>query len=271
MPNLKDRFHYFYLPKYHWLFLRGKPNVVVNSIQKAGTHMLVNALADAIPLKYNERGVYNHALVHTWPEHKVEKNADPQTVIRFLKNDIWPGEMIRGHIEFDSSIAIFLKANSIPQILIIRRPLDVLLSLANWWERHSEIPVLAFQAFQQIKNQEERLLYLLTGSYNGVQIWPNFIDRFSAFENWLRNDRTLVVRYEDLVSAPESVCVQLAEYLPLRLNESRFLAALKNKDNRTFTSSKEKVYKQIPLDVLKTYYALGGEQLEKNFGYAPKK
>lgn len=230
--------------------------------------MLVNALATSIPLKYNKRGVYNHSLSQSWPKNKSIKNTSPKTVIDFLKYEAWPGELLRGHVEFDNSIQDFLAINSIPHILIIRNPLDVLISLANWWERHNEIQVCAFLAYKQIDDLEDRLMFLLTGTLNEEQIWPNFIERYRAFLGWIKDEKTFLIRFEDLLLSPNKVTDDLANFLPMPLNKERFLLRLKNRHNKTYTKPEEKIFNSIPEKVMNEYLRLGGADLESEFGYS---
>lgn len=229
--------------------------------------MLTNAMAAALPLKYNERGTYNHALTRSWPEDKSHKNTSAQTVVNFLAHNAWPGEIIRGHIEYDVALSTFLVENVIPQVLIIRRPIDVFLSLANWWERHCEIPVSAFLTFKQIDSPEERLHFLMTGKHNDAAVWPDFVARYEAFVGWLNCKHTLVIRYEDLLKNPEQVATQIESYLPVKMDSKKFVQALANKENRTFTLPEDKVFKQLPENLLQAYQGLGGATLETKLGY----
>jgi hypothetical protein len=262
------RFLYFYLPKVHKLFYSNLPVVLVNSFQKSGTHMLTEALAAALPLKYNERGIYNHDLTRHWPAELKEKNTSAELVIDFLKNKTWPGELLRGHIDFDAQLAAFLRSASIPHVLIVRHPLHVLLSLANWWERHTEIPVVPFQVFKAIEAPEERLNFLLTGVHKEQQVWPNLVERFQHYAGWLADEACLVLRYEDLQERPKEAAKKLGKHLPVRLNEDKFLQALVRKDTRTYTKVHDRVHTTISEKLRETYLELGGAEIEQTFGYA---
>jgi len=265
--KIKTKFLYAYLPVYHQVFFRNKPVTLVNSIHKAGTHMLTNALAAALPLKYDKRGVYDHALTHTWPEKSANKNTSADTVIHFLEHEIWPGEIVRGHIEYDARLATYLAEKGILHVLIIRKPLDVMVSLANWWERHNEIPTKAFLTFKEIDNPEDRLTFLLTGQWRGVQVWPNLVERMNAFLGWQQHKHTLVLKYEDLLAQPQVEAVRLVEHLHLRFNQKKFLDALVSRNNRTFTRSEDKIHKILTSNQLAAYEAMGGLALETKMGY----
>lgn len=229
--------------------------------------MLADALAVSLPIKYNARGTYNHALTRTWGAPNEAKNTDTNAVVSFLENKAWPGELLRGHIEYDAGLAAFLQSKKIPQLLIIRKPLDVLLSLANWWERHNEIPVQPFLTYKQIESKEARLLFLLTGQHNGEQIWPNFIARCESYLPWLTNQNTLVVRYEHLRLQPEIEAQRIEAFLPMALNTERFIKKLSNRSNKTFTKPEEKVFVNLSNSIQEAYKDLGGEQLDEKVGY----
>jgi hypothetical protein len=251
----------------HNLFFKNKPVLLVNAMHKAGTHMLTDAIAEAIPLKYNERGIYNHAFSRTWPEAKSEKNTSAQDVIRFLTDEAWPGEIIRGHVEYDEGIAQRLCKGDVLHVLVIRKPLDTLLSLANWWERHNEIPTVAFTTYQSIADPEEKLRFLLSGVYNGTQIWPDLVTRLAHYRSWLDDENTLVLRYEDLLKEPERCAKLLKEHLKMSFNEKRFVKKLAHRGSRTFTRPEDKVFKTLPPEIIEAYKRLGGPELEKDLGY----
>jgi hypothetical protein len=236
-------------------------------MHKAGTHMLTDAIAEAIPLKYNERGIYNHAFSRTWPEAKSEKNTSAQDVIRFLTDEAWPGEIIRGHVEYDEGIAQRLCKGDVLHVLVIRKPLDTLLSLANWWERHNEIPTVAFTTYQSISDAENKLQFLLTGGYQGKQIWPDLVTRLAYYKNWLDDENTLVLRYEDLLKEPKQCASLLSAHLKMPFNARRFVKKLAHRGSRTFTRPEDKVFKTLPPEIIEAYKRLGGPELEKDLGY----
>ena len=235
-------------------------------MHKAGTHMLTDAVAKSVPLKYNNRGVYNHAFSRTWPEAKRQKNTSAQMVIDFFKNNLWPGEIIRGHVEYDAKLASMLKNEGVQHLLIIRKPLDMLLSLANWWERHDEIPTNVFNAYKKL-NKDCKLEFLLTGEIDGNSIWPNLIERTEFYLPWLTDENTLVLRYEDVIINPESAAEKVRAYSSLPFNNKNFLRRLKNRSNKTFTKPEDKVFKEVPAELIMQYKKLGGEELEQKLSY----
>jgi hypothetical protein len=240
---------------------------MVNSIQKAGTHMLTEAVDGATALKYNHRGVYDHALSRTWPVEKQNKNSSASIVVNFFKQEAWPGEILRGHIAHTAEVADYWATHKVPNLFIYRKPQDVLLSLANWWERHDEIKVTPFLRYKQMAEPNQRLRFLVTGHDGITQLWPNFIERMTEFAPWLQNPGTLSLRYEDLLNQPEAVASELEDYLPLKFNRKRFLHKLTDTSNRTYTRPEEKYFKTLPKEIIDLYDSLGGKDLNRQFGY----
>ena len=152
-------------------------------------------------------------------------------------------------------------------MLVVRKPLDTLLSLANWWERHHEIPTIAFTVYQSIKSPEEKLRFLLTGVHMGEQIWPDLVTRSMEYAQWLHDKNTLVLHYEDLLQDPRGCTVRIANHLKMPFAAERFLKKLKNRGSRTFTRPEDKVFTSLPPEIVEEYNRLGGTALEKALGY----
>jgi hypothetical protein len=263
----RTKFLYAYLPVIHRMFHKNEPVLLINAIHKAGTHMLTDAIAEAIPIKYNERGIYNHAFSRTWPTDKSEKNTSAHDVIEFLRYEAWPGEIIRGHVEYSAELAKQFGKGDLLHVLVVRKPLDTLLSLANWWERHDEIPTIAFTVYKSIKDPEEKLRFLLTGLHKDKKIWPDLVSRLNEYVQWLHDKNTLVLHYEDLLDNPKACGSKLATHLNMPFNMARFLKKLKNRGSRTYTRAEDKVYTSLSTEIIEEYKHLGGLTLEKSLGY----
>jgi len=246
---------------------KGQDKIFVNSIQKAGTHFLTNALDNALVQKNLGRGVYDHELTRKWPLGSRENISTTQKVKKAI-NGFLPGEIFRGHVEYSDEISSYLKQHGIKSFLIIRNPLDVLISLANWWERHPEIEVQAFLTFKKIKDPVERVTFLMTGEYNGEQIVENLVTRYQKYLEWLDDNNCHVIRFEDLLENPEECFKEIKAFLNAPLHLGEFLEGLTPDKSKTFTYQRMKVHKTLTDDQLLKFKNIGGNYLLQRLNYS---
>lgn len=247
-------------------FLAKKPKILVNSIQKAGTHVLTNALHMALPQRYIGRGAYNHCLTQLWESRYSNLITSDDSVVNLVKNKYYPGEIIQGHIEFSDELIRKLP-NEVIRFLIIRNPYDVVLSLANWWERHNEIQVKPYIAYKQIRSKEDKLEFLITGFYNGVKIWPSLAERYEAYEGWLFDKNTHIIKFESLVNSPDKEINRIELFLDLKISKNKFMEGMNPNASKTFTIKDEKVFNKIPMHLKDIFLDQGGENVLNIFGY----
>ena len=76
---------------YHHTILKNKPKILVNSIQKAGTHVLTNALHNALPQRFKS------SYFHLYPDQESrEPLQDSWTLERARLNDGDSLVLVRG-------------------------------------------------------------------------------------------------------------------------------------------------------------------------------
>ena len=251
---------------YHHTILKNKPKILVNSIQKAGTHVLTNALHNALPQRFIGRGAYNHCLTRQWDKEYYHLTTSVDTVLGLVHDTYYPGEIIQGHIEFSEDLIRKLPDNVI-RFLIIRNPFDVVLSLANWWERHDEIPAVPYLKYKQIQSPKEKLTFLVTGKFNGEKVWPSLVERYDAYIGWLTDSNTLIVKFESLVNNPQHEIYRIESFLSIQIDHNKFHEGMNPKTSKTFTIKDQKVFKELPADLREVFLNNGGAEIIKTFGY----
>jgi hypothetical protein len=152
-------------------------------------------------------------------------------------------------------------------VLVLRNPLAVLLSLANWWERYEEIDVIPYNLFKRAETEADKWKLLLHGVYQGEKVWLNLVERFRLYEGWLKDPACLVVRYESIVNNHNEFYEQLSEHFKLDFDKNKFIEGLNKRDNKTYSKAEDKRYKSLPDWIYADYETIGGAILNKDFGF----
>jgi hypothetical protein len=192
----------------HRLWKAGEPTVFCNSVQKAGTHLLANAVGALPGLRSYGRKTYHHYLTKCYL--KAHRNSSPERVIQDMRGFL-PGEVTRGHVSFEAAIDAYIRENGVKHVLIVRDPRAVVVSHLFWWKRHTDIDTWPFRFFQALESDQERLRFLILGDEHPrvtederrTGPFPNLIERFRSYEGWLSSTSCLVVRFEELTSAAQ--------------------------------------------------------------------
>jgi len=191
--------------------LAAQPPVLANSFPKSGTHLLVQVL-EGLPGRVN----YGEFLASMTSSFRFrERSADStQRVIRGFV----PGEIIRGHLFYESSYAAALAAQRTVHYFIYRDPRDVVVSEAHYlrdmnrWHRlHSY--------FRKAASVEDAIMLSINGLDPPVPSinYPNIAERFARYHGWLQSDDCLAMKFEDLVSERQLELVrQIAEFYARR-------------------------------------------------------
>lgn len=169
--------------------LRGRfagPRVLVNSIPKAGTHLLGTALRHFPRLRdttFRTLRGWERVPAETW---------------RGLRS-IRDGAFKDAHLPAHPELVAKLPELGIRHVLMIRDPRDVVVSLARYITYdHSDNTHRMHAAFASLADDDERLLAGIRG-IPGVN--HGIGDVMRRFHGWLGRDDVMVVRFEDLVGA----------------------------------------------------------------------
>ncbi len=167
---------------------RRRPPIIVNSIPKSGTHLLLQ-IARSIPHTVYLGGFIAHAWSITLRERSVWE------LLLRIKGMI-PGEVVGAHIKYDARIENLLKEMNCIHLFIYRDPRDIILSEAvyltemNRWHR-------LHRFMCKLNSYEERIKSLIEGIPG---IYGNIGERLRAFIPWIHSKDCICIRYEDLQS-----------------------------------------------------------------------
>ena len=171
--------------------------VLVNSVPKSGTHLLKNMVLTIPGARY----VGDMTLA-------VEKHVSADR-LRFVKKRICnlrSGCVYIGHIPYSREIAEWLNKQGIKQLFIYRDPRDVTVSMYHYIMREIQPRHAFYGMFSNLGNDSQRLLGAIRGIGEGQTEYrlsstslPNIRIMYEIWMDWIRDEHTFALCYEDLV------------------------------------------------------------------------
>lgn len=171
---------------------RKRPPIVVNSLPKSGTHLLMQ-IAKAMP----DRRYYGAFIAQT-PTMTVKER--PQEKIDALVARIVPGEVLGAHLHYTPETAAALAKINAVHLFIWRDPRDVLLSEAHYLAEMNPWHAM-HKTFKALPDAESRVKLAITGTGDGR--YPDAEARIGAYMGWRSDPGCVSLRYEELIS-PET-------------------------------------------------------------------
>ena len=183
------------------------PPVLANSFPKSGTH-LVFQIVDALPNATN----YGAFLASMTSSFRFRERS-PENASRFIRG-IVPGEIVRGHLFFHPQNAADLAEKNVVHYFAYRDPRDVVLSEAHYLREMNRWHRLA-PYFRKLPSIDDAIMLSITGfdpPVPGLE-YPNIAARFARYEDWLKRDDCLAIRFEDLASENRPAVIRrMAEF-----------------------------------------------------------
>lgn len=169
----------------------GQPPVIVNSVPKSGTHLLLQVLSSLPNLR--RWGLF----LASQPSFRFREIPERRlaTKIRGMANR----EIAGAHLHWSRLIQEACRQRGVIKFFIYRDPRDVVVSEAyylaemNRWHRlHGR--------FRAIADPQERIRLSIEGLSSAEgPVYPDIARRYERFLPWLEDPDVLAVRYEDLV------------------------------------------------------------------------
>ncbi|MGB0902481.1 sulfotransferase domain-containing protein [Halocynthiibacter sp.] len=163
------------------------PSVLVNSLPKSGTHLLLQ-LVRAIPGLHYRGGFFASSPSLT------QRLRGPAATTRKLGR-ILPGECIGAHLYHSDGAEAVVREKQFLSLFLCRDPRDVLMSelhyltgMNRWHRMHRH--------FARLPEFGDRLKLALKGLDAG---FPDCNQRFLAYAGWMHAPGTVVIRFEDLI------------------------------------------------------------------------
>ncbi len=241
-----------------------RPPVVVNSLPKSGTHLLLQ-MARAIPHTRYLGGFVAHAWSVTLRER-------PPAAIRRRLARLLAGEVVGAHIRHHPDTAAWFRIHPAIHLFIHRDPRDVVLSeeayltgMAPWHRLH--------RVLRRVPDREERLRLLIEGIPG---IYPDIGARVRGFTAWLEEEGVIGVRYEDLQGPDrrqaihriaERIVARAPAYGPVAELAERMERAIDPQRSHTFREGgTEKWRRRLSADLLRRIMDLAGDEIRR-LGY----
>jgi len=166
-----------------------KPKILINSVPKSGTNLLVQ-IAKGIPGVFHDQKFFYHS----------------ENYLEVL--NIKPGEMVSSHIPYNEDFSKQLKSQSIKQLFIYRDLRDVAVSLVYFInDKLHDHPL--YPAFQKrILTFEEQLNAVICGieligdeknNKYGIEQYPGIFHEYLPIYKWTVDPTICSLRFEDLV------------------------------------------------------------------------
>jgi hypothetical protein len=194
--------------------LAARPPALANSFPKSGTHLLAQIL-EGLPGREN----YGAFLGSQTSSFQLRERSTENT-LSFIRGFV-PGEIIRGHLFYESQYADELVKRRAVNYFIYRDPRDVVVSEAHYLRSMNRWHKL-HPYFRDARSIKDAILL----SINGLQPpvlgidFPNIADRFARYEGWLADENCMAIRYEELISERQQGLIrQAAEFFAQRSSQ----------------------------------------------------
>jgi sulfotransferase 6B1 len=247
--------------------------VLVNSIPKSGTNLLKN-IVFAIP---NAHFVKDMSLASM-----IDMPKERLVYIKDRISDLSPGCVYTGHIPYSPAIADWINKQGIKQVFICRDPRDVTVSLYHYVMKEKPKRHAAYEMYAALGSDSERLLGSICGIGEGRTKYklspssmPNIKMVFDAYEKWLSDENTFVIRYEDLTGADENrigTIEKMLSFLGVPFNqqlvENILILGEDTGKSRTFRRGGSGAWKEEYSEIhIKAFRSIAGDLLDK-WGYS---
>ncbi|MEX2308333.1 MAG: sulfotransferase domain-containing protein [Pirellulales bacterium] len=219
-----------------------RPPVLINSIPKSGTHLLMQVV-EGLPDRVNY-GDFVATMTRSFQFR--ERSAEE---IRRLIRRIVPGEIVRGHLFFDEQYLGELAGRNVANFFIYRDPRDIALSSCHYLRGMNPWHKL-HKYFRHTKSVGEALELVIRGlepPVPGVE-FPDIGQRLARYQGWLSDANCFAVQYEELQSESRpAVLRNMAAFYAARSTRpvdveactQNMLAAIAPELSHTFRSGKK--------------------------------
>lgn len=219
-----------------------QPPVFANSFPKSGTHLLVQ-IVEGLPDRTN----YGTFLASNISSFQLRERSSENTC-HFIRGFV-PGEIVRGHLYFETLYADELNRRHTVNYFIYRDLRDVVVSEAHYLREMNRWHRL-HPYFRDAASIEDAIMLSINGFDPPVPgiYYPNIGERWARYHGWLQRDDCLSIRFEDLVSERQPEIVRsIAEFYAPRTSTPfnvdaaalAMAALIAPKKSHTFRSGKK--------------------------------
>lgn len=239
---------------------RSGPRIFINSIPKAGTHLLAAEL-EKFPQVQNSRLHINSKDVFV--DHRIGGIGNVVDFRNFQASieEVRPGQFFTAHLPFDPGFVARLDDGGVRTLFVMRDPRDILVSRLHYVKglrRHSQHDLFT----SRLETDEERLRILLEGNDARPHIVP-FRTLLERFAPWAQAPGVLTVRFEDLVGergggtteAKHNTLRAVAEHCGLPAGQVERYAATAAKATATLRRGQANAWREsLPPDIIEAVH-----------------
>ena len=171
------------------------PPIVVNSVPKSGTHLLMQ-VARALP-----GNRYYGSFLAQYPSLTMRPRSQPE--INFHLTRAVPGEVMGAHLHYSEHTEKALSRINALHLFIYRDPRDVLISEANYLASMNRWHAM-HNLFSRFDTEDARVELAIVGCDKAG--FPNVKARLYPYLQWLGRRSVIAIRYEDMVG-PQALAV----------------------------------------------------------------
>lgn len=158
------------------------PRVLINSIPKAGTHLLETALE-------------HYSLLRNAGRRTISSWEEPNEATLNTLRTVGKGQFLNGHLCAHSSLFEIVRGESIKVLFVIRDPRDVVVSHFKYVTGMDRTH-WAHEHYAKLETDHDRLMASIVGV---ADIKPSIGEVLRRFQPWMDLDEVLVCRFEDLI------------------------------------------------------------------------
>jgi len=178
-------------------FWRTGPRIFINSIPKAGTHLVTAELERFQGLQHSRLHI---EIAETKVGEQRRPDANPvldyRKVARYV-DQVRPGQFFSAHLFWTQEMQDIIAARGIPTVFVLRDPRDILISRLHYTaglQRHWMHKFFT----ENYHSDVERLRLLVMGHEANPVVIP-MRNVLESFQPWLTAPGVLSVKFEDLV------------------------------------------------------------------------
>jgi hypothetical protein len=245
---------------------RSGPRIFVNSIPKAGTHLVTAELDKFASLQNSRLHLQAHEIGSFAGRDLEDASLDLDKVRRQIAT-VRRGQFFSAHLPWSAPLAEMLRGSDVRSIFVTRDPRDILVSRLHYIKGLKRHPLHAFVA--GLPSDQERLRVLVEGRSGSPFIRP-MAEALSGFLAWTTDPAVLTVRFEDLVGergggtreAKAAALAGICRHCELPADRLEAFAASAPKATPTLRAGKANAWRgAIPPEVAALIHARCGPQI----------
>lgn len=171
-----------------------QPPVLINSIPKSGTHLLLK-LAESLP---NTKNYKQFAAQVGSVKLRLRSDFEVSHSLSW----ICPGEVVGAHLHYSLSIEDLIRELNIIHLFLIRDPRDIAVSSVHYFDKMVYWNKVS-RHIKSLATFDDKLIAVIEGIPE--LRYPSLEQRLSPYLSWMNSGSSHLIRFEDARQSPEAV------------------------------------------------------------------